>query len=126
VNIVEKGTANGTTTDFNGNYIISVQNGATLTYSYIGYATVEEAVNDRTAINITPTEGVELDEVQLVGSRSPKRTSTDTAVPVDVIDIAEVSAQSCRIEVNEILQYAAPSFNAKTLAGIIANSMRQV
>lgn len=117
VNIVEKGTTNGTTTDFDGNYTITVQDGASLVFSYIGFNTIEESLNGRSTINVTLIEGVELDEVQLVGSRSPKRTSTDTAVPVDVIDVAEVTTQSGRIEINELLQYAAPSFNANKQSG---------
>ncbi|GBF19782.1 MULTISPECIES: TonB-dependent receptor [Arenibacter] len=117
VNIVEKGTTNGTTTDFDGNYQISVMDNATLVFSYIGYDTKEEIVSGKSVINVTLSGGMMLDEVQLVGSRSPKRTSTDTAVPVDVIDIAEVSTQTGRVEVNELLQYAAPSFNANKQSG---------
>ena len=117
VNIVEKGTTNGTTTDFDGNYQISVMDNATLVFSYIGYDTKEEMVSGKSVVNVTLSGGMMLDEVQLVGSRSPKRTSTDTAVPVDVIDIAEVSTQTGRVEVNELLQYAAPSFNANKQSG---------
>ncbi|RTE52437.1 TonB-dependent receptor [Arenibacter aquaticus] len=117
VNIVEKGTTNGTTTDFDGNYQISVMDNATLVFSYIGYDTKEENVSGKTLVNIALSGGMMLDEVQLVGSRSPKRTSTNTAVPVDVIDIAEVSTQTGRVEVNELLQYAAPSFNANKQSG---------
>ena len=117
VNIVEKGTTNGTTTDFDGNYQISVMDNATLVFSYIGYDTKEENASGKSVINVTLSGGMMLDEVQLVGSRSPKRTSTDTAVPVDVIDIAEVSTQTGRVEVNELLQYAAPSFNANKQSG---------
>lgn len=117
VNIVEKGTTNGTSTDFDGNYQISVFDDALLVFSYIGYNTTEEPLAGRQTINISMSEGMLLDEVQLVGSRSPKRTATDTAVPVDVIDIAEVTTQSGRVEVNELLQYAAPSFNANKQSG---------
>ena len=117
VNIVEKGTTNGTTTDFDGNYQISVFDNAILVFSYIGYNTQEEIVSGKSVINVSLSGGMMLDEVQLVGSRSPKRTSTDTAVPVDVIDIAEIATQSGRVEVNELLQYAAPSFNANKQSG---------
>lgn len=117
VNIVEKGTTNGTTTDFDGNYQISIFDNATLVFSYIGYNTQEEVVSGKSVINVSLSGGMMLDEVQLVGSRSPKRTSTDTAVPVDVIDIAEIATQSGRVEVNELLQYAAPSFNANKQSG---------
>ncbi|MBT8185998.1 MAG: TonB-dependent receptor [Eudoraea sp.] len=117
VNIVEKGTTNGTTTDFDGNYTITASGNSILVFSYIGFTTTEIAIDNRTQINVTLTGGLQLDEVQLVGSRSPKRTSTDTAVPVDVIDVAEVATQSGRIEINELLQYAAPSFNANKQSG---------
>lgn len=117
VNIVEKGTTNGTVTDFDGQYTISVTNGAILIYSYIGYTTKEQNTTGRTTIDVILDEGLQLDEVLLVGSRSPKRTATDTAVPVDVIDVSEVATQSGRIEVNELLQFAAPSFNANKQSG---------
>ncbi|MEP5831470.1 MAG: carboxypeptidase-like regulatory domain-containing protein, partial [Maribacter dokdonensis] len=38
VNIVEKGTTNGTTSDFDGNYTINVENDTKLVFSYIGFA----------------------------------------------------------------------------------------
>ncbi len=117
VNILEKGTSNGTVTDFDGNYSIDVSEDAVLIFSYIGFNTQELTVQGQTELNVQMTEGVLLDEVMLVGSRSPKRTSTDTAVPVDVIDISEVATQSGKIEVNELLQYAAPSFNANKQSG---------
>lgn len=41
VNIVEKGTSNGTSTNFDGNYEITVANNATLVFSYVGFATTE-------------------------------------------------------------------------------------
>lgn len=117
VNIVEKGTSNGTTTDFDGRYTIDVAEGATLVFSYVGYQTRERAVEGRSRVNMVLNEGLQLDEILVVGSRSPKRTSTDTAVPIDVIDVADVATQTGRIEVNELLQYAAPSFNANKQSG---------
>lgn len=117
VNVIKKGTSNGTTTDFDGNYSLSVSNNATLVYSYVGYTTAEEAVNSRSQINVNLSDGELLDEVILVGSRSPKRTATDTAVAIDVIDVAEVTTQIGKVELNEMLQYAAPSFNANKQSG---------
>lgn len=117
VNIIEKGTTNGTTSDFDGKYSINVANDAVLIFSYIGYSTQEVNTTGNSVIDVSLSEGLELDEIKLVGSRSPKRTSTDTAVPVDVIDVATVSTQSGKIEINELLQYAAPSFNANKQSG---------
>lgn len=117
VNITEVGTTNGTTSDFDGKYSINVGASASLTFSYVGYNTVTIAINNQTVLDVILEEGVSLDEVILVGSRSPKRTATDTAVPVDVIDVANIATTTGKVEVNEILQYAAPSFNASKQSG---------
>ncbi|WP_158849867.1 TonB-dependent receptor [Algibacter sp. L1A34] len=117
VNVVEKGTGNGAISDFDGNFSISASGSATLIFSYIGYNSKEVNVNNRTTIEVTLEDGVSLDEVMLVGSRSPKRTAIDTAVPVDVINVADIASNTGKVEVNEILQYAAPSFNASKQSG---------
>lgn len=117
VNIIEKGTSNGTTSDFDGKYIINADSNGTLVFSYVGYETQEVEINGQSTFNITLSDGEALDEVLLVGSRSPKRTATDTAVPVDVLDVAEIASATGKVEVNDILQYAAPSFNASKQSG---------
>lgn len=117
VNILEKGTSNGTTTDFDGNYSLSVADGAVLVFSYIGFNTMELKTAGKSTLNVSLAEGLQLDEVLLVGSRSPKRTAVDTPVAIDIIDVQEVATQIGRIEVNELLQYAAPSFNASKQSG---------
>ena len=108
----EKGTTNGVVTDFDGKYTITVTNDATLIFSYVGYNSQEIAVNGQSTIDVTLEEGVNLDEIVLVGSRSPKRTAVDTPVAIDVIDVQAVTTQVGKVEINELLQYAAPSFNA--------------
>ncbi|MEL0650297.1 TonB-dependent receptor [Algibacter sp. TI.3.09] len=117
VNVVEKGTTNGAISDFDGNFSISANGNSTLVFSYVGYDSKEIAVNNRSTFNVTLDDGVSLDEVMLVGSRSPKRTAIDTAVPVDVINVADIASNTGKVEVNEILQYAAPSFNASKQSG---------
>ncbi|MCV6628264.1 MAG: SusC/RagA family TonB-linked outer membrane protein [Flavobacteriaceae bacterium] len=63
--VLEKGTTNGTSTDFDGNFSISVQNqNATLEISYIGFATQGIALNGRTKITVVLLENAQgLDEV---------------------------------------------------------------
>ncbi len=117
VNVIEKGTGTGVVSDFEGNYSIAVGPTATLIFSYVGYNSITIEVNNRSKINVTMQEGVSLEEVVLVGSRSPKRTALDTAVAIDVIDVAEVTTQVGKVEINEMLQYAAPSFNANKQTG---------
>ena len=117
VNVLEKNTSNGVVTDFDGRYKIAVTGKAILVFSYVGSNSQEVAVNNRTTINIKLGESVGLEEVVLVGSRSPKRTSMDTAVAIDIIDVSEVTTQVGKVEINELLQYAAPSFNANKQSG---------
>jgi len=115
--IQEKGTSNGTTADFDGVFKITVKDDATLVISYLGYEPVEVKVNGKSKINVSLKSGELLDEVVLVGTRSPKRTVVDTPVPVDIIDIAELASSSGKAEVTDMLQYAAPSFNATKQSG---------
>ncbi|HAT63438.1 MAG TPA: TonB-dependent receptor, partial [Flavobacteriaceae bacterium] len=117
VNVVEKGTSNGVTSDFDGKYSLQVSENAVLEFSYVGFETQEMAVNGQGEINVILTEGFLLDAVQLVGSRSSKRTATDTPVAIDIIDVQSVTTQAGKIEINELLQYAAPSFNANKQSG---------
>jgi len=117
VNVLEKGTNNGSITDFDGKYSIDVSENAILVFSFIGYETLEKSVNGQSTLNVSLADGLALSEVQIVGSRSPKRTATDTPVAIDVIDVQEVATQTGRIEINELLQYAAPSFNANKQSG---------
>jgi TonB-linked SusC/RagA family outer membrane protein len=65
VNVIAKGTSNGTTSDTNGNYTISVNQGDNvLVFSFIGYATQEAEIGNRTTVDVTLTEDItELNEV---------------------------------------------------------------
>ena len=66
--ILEKGTTNGTITDFDGNFKLTVGPKAVLQISYIGYKTQEIPVANKTKLNITMEEDTEvLDEVVVVG-----------------------------------------------------------
>jgi len=117
VNVVEKGTTNGTTTSIDGDFSIVVEEGATLEFSFVGYSSQEYKIGNESSIFVVLAEGEELSTVVLVGSRSPKRTAINTAVPIDVIDIESATIQLGKVEVNELLQYAAPSFNANKQSG---------
>ena len=67
-NVVEKGTTNGSITDIEGLFNISVAPGATLSISYIGYKPVEIKINSQNSYNITLEEDSEaLDEVVVIG-----------------------------------------------------------
>lgn len=64
VTIMEKGTTNGSITDYDGNYTVSVPGNAVLQFSYIGYKSVEMKVEGKEVIDLTMHEDTEvLDEV---------------------------------------------------------------
>jgi TonB-dependent starch-binding outer membrane protein SusC len=68
VTIQEKGTTNGTLTDGTGGYSITVSPTATLVVSYVGYATQEVAVNNRTTVNVSlAVSSLNLQEVVVIG-----------------------------------------------------------
>lgn len=86
--VLVKGTANGTVTDFDGNYTLtSVPKDATLVFSMIGYKTQEMKVNGRTVMNVAMADDVEaLDEVIVIGYGTVKKgdlTSSISAVKGD-------------------------------------------
>ncbi|MFC6876787.1 TonB-dependent receptor [Flavobacterium myungsuense] len=118
VNVLEKGTSNGTSTDFDGIYKLKVNEGASLIFSYLGYLNIEKSTTNGSKIDVTLSSGgQELQEIQVVGSRNSKRTVVNSAVPIDIINVKDVTTQSGKLEINELLQYVAPSFNANKQSG---------
>ncbi len=84
--VVVKGTSNGTTTDFDGNYTISVPDTDTvLIFSFLGYINQEVTVGGQTTINITLVEDSQaLDEV-VVTALGFKENRDDVASTYSVI-----------------------------------------
>ena len=83
--VLEIGTTNGTITDFDGNFILTVQPGAKLQFSYIGYKTQEHAATP--SMHIRMGEDTELlEEVVVVGYGVVKKndaTGSVTAIKPD-------------------------------------------
>ncbi|MEO9077500.1 MAG: carboxypeptidase-like regulatory domain-containing protein, partial [Gelidibacter sp.] len=68
VNIIIKGTATGTTTDFDGNYSISVKNGDVVVFSYVGFEPQEIIYNGQQPLSVVLVEDTsQLDEIVLIG-----------------------------------------------------------
>ena len=70
VSVVLKGTTNGVTSDFDGNYSITVPTSeSVLVFSYLGMLTQEIIVGNRSTIDVSlATSSQELDEVVVIGS----------------------------------------------------------
>ena len=115
--VVEKGTNNGTSTGADGRYSLRARTAQPrLVVSSLGYATQEVASGAGTSITLAESS-TSLDAVQVVGSRSQNRSVTDSPSPVDIIDIREVTAKTGQLDVNQLLQFVAPSFNSNRQTG---------
>lgn len=84
VNIIEKGTGNGTVTDLNGNYEITVSNReAILVFSYIGYLSQEITVGSQTIINLVLEQDISsMEEIVVIGYGTVKKKDLTGAVSV--------------------------------------------
>jgi iron complex outermembrane recepter protein len=111
VNVVEKGTTNGVSTDMDGLYKIKVNDGATLIFSYVGYANVEKSATSG-IINVTLSSGdnQSLDEVVVTGTRTAPRSNTTSALPIDVLSSKDLTSTG-QATFDKALQYKIPSFN---------------
>ncbi|MEM1338670.1 MAG: TonB-dependent receptor [Bacteroidota bacterium] len=79
--VVEKGTLNGTTTDFNGNFTIEVTDNAILEISYIGYASREVSVQGLSTIAVQLVQdSTQLDDVVVVGYGIQKKSDITGAI----------------------------------------------
>ncbi len=79
--ILEKGTTNGVVTDFDGNFSIDVNPGATLVISYVGYVTQEVKVGNQSNLNILlEAEGGNLNEVVVIGYGTQRREAVTGSV----------------------------------------------
>lgn len=80
-NIIEKGTSNGTVTDFDGNFTLQVDDGAVLRISYIGYLEQEVETQGRNTVNVILIEDTKtLDELIVVGYGVQKKENLTGAI----------------------------------------------
>jgi len=82
VTIMEKGTTNGTITDYNGAYSISInQDPGVLEFRFVGMQTVEEAIGVRTTVNVVMEEAaLTMEEVVVVGYGVQEKESVVSAI----------------------------------------------
>lgn len=93
VNIMEEGTSNGTTTDFDGDFEFTVQEDATIVFSSMGYATQKIDVDGETEFNVAlEISGDELDEVIVTGyTNQVKREVTSSVSNIKGEDLQDVT-----------------------------------
>lgn len=114
VNITSK-DSNGTISDINGNFQLTVPAGATLTFSYIGYNSQNVKVKNKTTINIVMIENQEmLDEVVVVGYGTQKKANLTGAV--EQIDAKKLENRPVP-NLGTALQGAIPGLNVNVGSG---------
>ncbi len=114
-NVIEKGTTNGTVTDFDGNFSIQVNKNSVLTVSFIGYVSQEVAVKGGNKLNITLKEDSQaLDEVVVVGYGTQKKVNLTGAVEQVT---SEVFDNRSVPNVTQALQGSIPNLNINITDG---------
>ncbi|GAB2782475.1 TonB-dependent receptor [Rhabdobacter roseus] len=113
VNVIVRGTSQGTTTDERGDYTITVaDNAAVLVFSFVGYTSQEIQIGSRTVIDVAIESDVKaLSEVVVIGYGTARKSDLTGAVG--------------SIKENELRERAAPSLNqamAGRLPGVQVNT----
>ena len=120
VTVIEKGTANGVATDFDGNFTIKVAPKATLQLSYVGYKPLEVKVDGNNKLNIAmTTASTSLDELVVIGYGVQRKSDVTGSISSisgkDVNDVPVASAlqamQGKASGVNIIQNSGAPGGN---------------
>lgn len=79
--VLVKGTTQGVLTDIDGNYAIKVEAEATtLVFSYVGYGTQEIAIEGKSLINVTLSEGIDFDEIVVTGYGTQKKSNVTGSI----------------------------------------------
>lgn len=119
--VLQKGTTNGTITDLDGHFTLSIPSEATLTVSYIGYKAQEVAAVPGRTLSITLQEDTEvLDEVVIVGFGTQKKVNLTGAV-----GIAEAKDLESRpvTSATQALQGLVPGLNITSKTGELDQAM---
>ncbi len=91
--VIEKGTHNGTVTDFDGNFKLSVKPGATLVISYIGYDSMEQVAGQNMALTMKENAS-ELAEVVVTGYQTQRKADLTGSVAVVKTDELKTSSDT--------------------------------
>ncbi len=107
----------GTTTNENGEYQLKVAPGKhTVSFTYAGYKLFTQQVTvgatETASADAVMSASVTGEEIVLVGSRSTGRSKLATAVPVDLIPVSQVINDLGQVDLNQILNFIAPSFQS--------------
>jgi iron complex outermembrane receptor protein len=118
VTVTVKGGNNSSVTSATGVYSIKATAANDIVFTYTGYKTLTVSVSGRSKINVSLASDItQLNEVVAIGTRSAGRVKLETAVPVDVVSMSKVAMNTGRLNLTDVLNYAAPSFNYNKQSG---------
>ena len=119
--VVQQGTQNGTATDVDGKYQISVPSNGTLVFTLVGMKDVAVPVNGKAVVNVTMEEDAEmLEDVVVVGWGTQKKANLSGAVSTVAVDKA-LEARPIS-DVGRALQGATPGVIITTTSGALGGS----
>ncbi|MCS6969100.1 MAG: TonB-dependent receptor [Cytophagales bacterium] len=111
-----------TVTNAEGLYSLSLRAGTyRVRFSSVGYEVKIQEVTvpaEGIALDVTMEENItQLAELEVVGTRNLNRSIVETPAPIDVIDISTITAKTGQLDLNQLLQFVAPSFNSNRQTG---------
>ena len=109
-----KGSSKGTSTDFDGNYTINVNSGATLVFSYVGFSSKEVVVGNQLTINLSLDPDNQLDEIVVIGYGTQRKS--DLTGSVSTVK-AESITQNPVSRVDQALQGRASGVQVTQVSG---------
>lgn len=111
MNVVEKGTSNGTVSDDNGEFSITVKSLPTsFVISSMGFETKTVKITNSSYLTIVVNEDNALNEIVVTGSRTPVRSNTKSPLPIDIVSSKALVATG-QTTFDKALQFKIPSFN---------------
>lgn len=124
VNVLEKGTTNGTSTDVSGRFSLNVQGGnSVLVFSFIGYVTQEVQVGNQTEFSVTLSSDVRaLEEVVVTGYGGIQRKA-DVTGALSAISVEEFDEQPVT-RVDQILQGRSTGVQVTNVGGAPGGAVR--
>ena len=127
VNVIEKDTANGVVSDFNGNYTITINENATLVFSFLGYKTQEIAVQGKKNINVILEEDSSfLNEIVVEGfagviGQARRRAESIQSIPESVVTMTDTEIENAGITNLQSFSAQVPNVNFNTSQNVGVN-----
>jgi iron complex outermembrane recepter protein len=116
--VTQKGSLNSVLTNADGRYEIAHGGGpVTLVFSAFSYREVEREAARAARVDVSLEVQFTVAAIEVVGTRRLDRTATATPAAVDVLDVRDLATASGQLDMNALLQVAAPSFNANRQSG---------